>query len=421
MTFKNILDAENFLKQNNIHEYTFPFSDGTIPIVVDVYEDVNFSNQELSDFPVKFRNVKGNFDCSGNKLTSLDNAPNCVLGDFDCSDNNLTSLGDHSLYVGGNLYCAGNQGLSSLTRNAPTNIKGNILSFCTLTPITIGNIIVRGKIICEYSRDAYRKFLLKEMVEGEKIPRYLYQYTNSNAGKEIIESSKLKFTNPSKFNDPYDCNCPIDSNSSEEDMKNWAKLMSVSESDVKKLKENLEKDPNFIEKTVQETMNKIGICCFSTLYDSMLMWSHYAKYHTGVCLKFDITKDPDFFLTPCKVHYSHILPHFEYFKQKPEQIKEIIRTKFTDWSYESEVRIIKTSSEIQKNQKLAAKDNDPEIFFNFNKEALVEVIFGDKTTEEDKKEIKKQCKNYGMNHVKFSQMKRMDGIHYGLEKVDLRD
>ena len=36
--------------------------------------------------------VKGNFSCSNNKLTSLEGAPSVVKGDFSCFYNNLTSL-----------------------------------------------------------------------------------------------------------------------------------------------------------------------------------------------------------------------------------------------------------------------------------------------------------------------------------------
>ena len=33
------------------------------------------------------------------------------------------------------------------------------------------------------------------------------------------------------------------------------------------------------------------ICCFSTDEKSILMWSHYADYHKGICLRFRAIKD----------------------------------------------------------------------------------------------------------------------------------
>ena len=55
---------------------------------------VDMRNMNLTEIPVKFGSVYGDFYCSDNALTTLKNAPNyiseyCV---FDCSRNNLTSL-----------------------------------------------------------------------------------------------------------------------------------------------------------------------------------------------------------------------------------------------------------------------------------------------------------------------------------------
>jgi hypothetical protein len=31
---------------------------------------------------------------------------------------------------------------------------------------------------------------------------------------------------------------------------------------------------------------EVGVLCFSEKYDNILMWSHYAKSHTGLCVEF---------------------------------------------------------------------------------------------------------------------------------------
>jgi hypothetical protein len=33
--------------------------------------------------------------------------------------------------------------------------------------------------------------------------------------------------------------------------------------------------------------SSVGIYCVSTNYDDVLMWSHYADSHKGICLEFD--------------------------------------------------------------------------------------------------------------------------------------
>jgi hypothetical protein len=69
--------------------------------------------QDLTDFKgVRFGIVTGNFDCSVNKLTSLEGAPKKVGGSFNCGNNKLTSLKDAPQEVGGNFDCFHNKLIS---------------------------------------------------------------------------------------------------------------------------------------------------------------------------------------------------------------------------------------------------------------------------------------------------------------------
>ena len=80
-------DIDSICQKYNIKNYIIN-EDGSI----DVDGDVDLSNRELIELPLKFRNVSGDFYCSYNELTSLEGAPSSVDGDFDCSGNKLTSL-----------------------------------------------------------------------------------------------------------------------------------------------------------------------------------------------------------------------------------------------------------------------------------------------------------------------------------------
>jgi len=61
---------------------------------VDVSGSVKFikASSFITELPLTFNKVSGNFDCSRLSLTSLKGSPIEVGGDFDCSFNNLTSL-----------------------------------------------------------------------------------------------------------------------------------------------------------------------------------------------------------------------------------------------------------------------------------------------------------------------------------------
>jgi hypothetical protein len=70
-----------------------PNSDGTF----NYKGDLNFSFMDLlslTEIPIKFRVVRGGYDCSFNNLISLNNAPFYVYQSFFCTDNNLISYKD---------------------------------------------------------------------------------------------------------------------------------------------------------------------------------------------------------------------------------------------------------------------------------------------------------------------------------------
>ena len=42
------------------------------------------------------------------------------------------------------------------------------------------------------------------------------------------------------------------------------------------------------EQIALELLNSYRICCFSSRYDSILMWSHYADENKGICVEYDL-------------------------------------------------------------------------------------------------------------------------------------
>lgn len=398
--------------------------------IVDVYNDVNFSNKNLTDKDVdkiKFRRIygdfncskniftsldfcpryiSGDFDCSNNQLTSLENAPDRIDGDFDCSNNKIVFHRNKSLYVGGDFYCFGNPFSVSMAKSSSIVVTGTIYNKKL-------EELVDSK---EYKKKlSDLKSRLIKMVKQKQLPRYLYKYRAIDENtKKIIINHEFYFNSPANFNDPYDCNIPKISTI---EINNAEKSISKEETDVNKIIKHATVNPQNIKTALTNTVNKIGICCFSTVFDSILMWSHYADYHKGICLKFDILKDPDFFLNTLSVHYSQMQPYFDILQGKNDISEEIIRTKFVDWSYESEVRIVKCKKDIKNNNK-----KDDARLFGFNKEALVEIIFGEKTSEEDMNRVRKWCtEGLDKQNIRFSQMTLKKGTHYGLKNEELKN
>lgn len=131
-------DIEKLLKQWTSAEYKFN-SDGS----VDVFGDVNILNFKGKILPFKFKRIYGNFDCSNNKLTSLENSPEQVAN-FYCDYNNLINLVGSPKIVE-DFYCTNNK-LTTLD-GAPKNVNGTFS--CRLNKITS----LKGSP--EYVKDAF--------------------------------------------------------------------------------------------------------------------------------------------------------------------------------------------------------------------------------------------------------------------------
>lgn len=142
------------------------------------------------------------------------------------------------------------------------------------------------------------------------------------------------------------------------------------------------------------------------------MWSHYSKYHEGICLEFDILEDPSFFTLPIPVNYVDTMPIYDHFKEQNKLFKKIIQPKAKEWEYEEEVRVIKTPNDIKQN-----KGNQA---FNFNPNALIKVIFGCKASEDTIAKYKELCQRNGLKYVEFSKMYQKQNGQFGLEECDIR-
>lgn len=100
---------------------------------------------------IKFGVVTGYFDCSFNKLRSLEGSPRKVEGYFNCSFNNLTSLNYAPEYVGSTYHCERNQ-LTTL-KGAPKYVKGSFFChFNKLTTLENAPQEVEGDFICSNNK-----------------------------------------------------------------------------------------------------------------------------------------------------------------------------------------------------------------------------------------------------------------------------
>ena len=85
------------------------------------------------------------------------------------------------------------------------------------------------------------------------------------------------------------------------------------------------RDPILVRKTKEylyqnqsKHITNMGVFCLSERCDSILMWSHYADCHKGVCIGFDTT----YFKQPHiqKIRYNSEYPNLNYYKSSPEEM-----------------------------------------------------------------------------------------------------
>jgi len=249
-------------------------------------------------------------------------------------------------------------------------------------------------------------------VNQKAFPQFLFKYRSDGQFTEsIFTSNELRFNNPLDFNDPYDCNTPINISTPLADIKAWLVNVGIASEYIDDLASKLQKNPNLMKDVTENAMRNSGICCFSTLDDSILQWSHYSDYHKGICLKFDILEHPEFFITPIIVSYRQVMQHYNHFIHSPKIIEYLIQPKFHDWSYESEIRVVKTEAHIAAN---GGKRG-----FKFNDKALKEVIFGTNTPGEIVTKYRNLCANNNKGHVLFYKMELRKGLHYQLNKKQI--
>lgn len=252
---------------------------------------------------------------------------------------------------------------------------------------------------------------LNQMISQGKINQHVYKYrAECENTKKIFTEHTIWFAYPESFEDIKDCMANIQ-NLDKMGLNNLIEKSPLS--DFKKTicrlgaksynVDMLNKDINNI------TRKNIGISCFCKTETSDKMWSKYSDDNKGMCLQFDVLKDPELFTLAKPVNYVDELPEYNHFTDSDKLIEKVIITKTKEWQHEQEIRVIKGPSEMN-----AEKFGQA---FPFKPETLKKVIFGCKAEKETIDKYIKLCNENGLTHVKFTQMYMDNGL---LEEKDIR-
>lgn len=221
------------------------------------------------------------------------------------------------------------------------------------------------------------------------VPRTHFHYTSVESALLILESAKFKLSHPDSFNDPFELDISvIDFNCDAEifmhytnDHKYRFPAKDTPKVNLNRFKMNAEKVAEC--KTIfNKYRDKFGIGCFSSVYNNILMWSHYAQSHKGVCIGFDYTAfNKDCFVYPVK--YVKKKPVCKYFDTEIEPLFYVSYLKSKVWSYEKEIRIVHYDTTYL-----------PDRLLPFEKDTVVSLYLGLKTSTEDKERILQALEDY---------------------------
>lgn len=242
----------------------------------------------------------------------------------------------------------------------------------------------------------------RKLGENEMDKVFKYRDVKDKYTIKMLTDCELHFNNPNKFNDPFDSFIEFDFTGSPEEWKEHCLSKGHSLENANRIAKVIEGGEStiknwFSSKLFHETSSTTLVTCFSTKPDNILLWSHYAKDHTGICIGFkiyqvqtaifillkptDLNKFhndiPAGAIPLVKVKYSAEMPQ-SYNPRICDQTRtvEFVKTKSEDWAYEDEYRALIASNMVI---------NNP---VHFDPTHITDIIFGINTDEADIQKVK---------------------------------
>ena len=219
---------------------------------------------------------------------------------------------------------------------------------------------------------------------------YHWEPFNEEYLRRLLGSHTIYCTDPADFNDPWDCkpcfNTDLLKDPVERDRHiQWAVDISrrhnntMSEEGISRLETALRADPQLLAETVDEISRimpeaisaRYRVYCLGPDVGNLLMWSHYADKHKGICLEFS-TRD-EVMCCPLRVEYPPQFPVVRvYSNDRIDSLRPFL-TKAAVWEFEREYRLIAQERCASTAHPTLMTDNN---FLQLPETALLSVIVG---------------------------------------------
>jgi hypothetical protein len=199
-----------------------------------------------------------------------------------------------------------------------------------------------------------------DATQGSPPPK-LYRYYSVANVESLLKYGKVFFPVPADFNDPFDCRFNFFFKASRVKRLRYARELAQEKGKdlpkhERKRRERMGVSIRSYELTqprfLDHMSTRVGILSFAERYDNLLMWSHYADSHKGLCIEFDWTAEP-LHTSALRVQYSHEYPEVDFFRVAEARerggpdaeavfrdfVNKAYFTKSPDWQYEAEWRV----------------------------------------------------------------------------------
>lgn len=193
-------------------------------------------------------------------------------------------------------------------------------------------------------------------------PGDLYKFVGSPNANEpeallgifdaIFVDGSMKFGTARAFNDPFEFKFKAEVPRSLQMVEDWHAMHDPTRSPEERLNAwtNLQGDDDPATWRTQmeprrELLGQLYVLCLAQVWDSPLLWAHYASMHKGFCAILDSAALAAYathqgFGGACPVTYRNDLPTVRWFAEPVEEsIQAVVFNKSTAWAYEGEVRV----------------------------------------------------------------------------------
>jgi hypothetical protein len=188
----------------------------------------------------------------------------------------------------------------------------------------------------------------------------LYKYVPINEfSLRILSDNAVWCSKPSGFNDPFDSQynvATIEKGLTQDHfLRLFQEVYGLSKAKQRAALTHLFLPDGTIRKTIKkrilqrvaklEQCADMGVFCLTEVSSSILMWSHYAKEHTGMCVGFERDKDNalgnDGICLPVTYSRNYLTVDTMriFLKKDFSPVEDMMRTKFCHWEYEKEWRL----------------------------------------------------------------------------------